>query len=65
MEYIVAAVMVLIGVGVAVAFYRARRDPLTKDLNLGGSGLFMMGRTSLRPRRDDAGDDRAPPAKQP
>jgi len=65
MVLIVVAVIVLIGVGIGVALYLARRDPLTRDLNLGGSGLFILGRTSLRPRRDDDADDRAPPAKQP
>jgi hypothetical protein len=56
MALIVAAVILLIGMGVAVAFYLARRDPLTRNLNLGGAGLFMLGRTSLRPRRDDNGN---------
>jgi hypothetical protein len=55
MEMIVAAVIALIEVGVAVALYLARRDPLTRDLNLGGAGLFILGRTSLRPRRNDKG----------
>jgi hypothetical protein len=60
MELIVAAVIVLIGAGITTALYLARRDPLTRDLNLAGSGLFILGRTSLRPRRDDGADDRAP-----
>ena len=64
MEWIVVAVLVLFGVGAAVALYLGRRDPLTKDLNLGGAGLFTLGRTSLRPRRDDDAEDRTPPAKQ-
>lgn len=65
MEWIVVAVIALLGGGVAVALYLARRDPSTRDLNLAGSGLFMLGRRSLSPRRDDDADDRAPPAKQP
>ena len=60
MEWIVVAALVLFGVGAAVAVYLARRDPLTRDLNLGGAGLFTLGRTWLRPRRDeDAEDDAA------
>ena len=55
MEWIIAAVFFLIGLGAAIALYLARRDPLTRDLNLGGSGLFILGRTSLSPRRDDKG----------
>ena len=55
MEFIVAAVVVLIGIGIAVALYLARRDPLTRNLNLGGSGLFILGRRWLSPRRDDRG----------
>jgi hypothetical protein len=65
LELFVAGVIVLIGAGITVALYLARRDPLTRDLNLAGSGLFILGRTSLRPRRDDDAVDRAPPAKQP
>ena len=68
MEWIVAAILVLVGVIAAVGIFLGDRDPLTRAYKPSISGLFLLGRVLLRPPhregRDKDPDKGGPGASQ-
>ena len=59
MEWIVAAVFVLVGLVAAVGFWLGDRDPIVRRYKPGVGGLFRIGRGLRRPEFDEAGDKTA------
>jgi len=56
MEWVVAAVFILVGLVAAVGLYLGERDPSTRAYKPSIRGLFMLGRTSLRPKHSEGPD---------
>jgi hypothetical protein len=56
MEWVIAAVLLGVGVIVAVGFYWGNRDPLTRQYKPGIGGMFYLGRNSNRSRRGEGSD---------
>jgi hypothetical protein len=52
MEWIVAIVVLFVGLIAAGGIYLGKRDPSTRAFLPSGIGLFFLGRTRLRPLDD-------------
>ena len=66
MEWVVAAVLIFAGAVAAVGLYLGNRDPSTRSYKPSISGLFLLGRNSLRPKHgpDKDANDGGPRASK-